>query len=146
MSFFKKSAFWKAVFKRPHYSYDSIPDLSSKVALVTGANTGLGYATMVALASHGAHVVAACRSEQRAMKAIEKAKQEIKTKNPSAAPKIEFLQLDLNDINSSAQAAKNFLSMGLPLHILVNNGGIATTPFALSADGIEQQLAINHVG
>ncbi|KAG0338773.1 hypothetical protein BG000_003399 [Podila horticola] len=144
MSFFKKSAFWKAVFKRPHYSYDSIPDLSSKVALVTGANTGLGYATMVALASQGAHVVAACRSEQRAMKAIEKAKQEIKTKNPSAAPKIEFLQLDLNDINSSAQAAKNFLSMGLPLHILVNNGGIATTPFALSADGIEQQLAINH--
>ncbi|KAF9303809.1 hypothetical protein BGZ74_003001 [Mortierella antarctica] len=147
MSFVKKSAFWKAVFKGPRYSYDKIPDLSSKVALVTGANTGLGYATMVALAGHGAHVIAACRSEQRAMDAIKKAKREIKTKNPNAAaPKIDFLQLDLNDISSSAQAAKNFLSMGLPLHILVNNGGIATTPFALSADGIEQQLAVNHVG
>ncbi|KFH63135.1 hypothetical protein MVEG_11172 [Podila verticillata NRRL 6337] len=147
MSFFKKAAFWKAVFKGPHYSNDKIPDLTSKVALITGANTGLGYATMVALAGHGAHVIAACRSEQRATEAIEKAKQEIKNKYPNASePQIDFLQLDLNDINNSAQAAKNFLSMGIPLHILVNNGGIATTPFALSADGIEQQLAINHVG
>lgn len=141
------AAFWKAVFNTPtpHYSNDKIPDLISKVALVTGVNTKLGYATMVALAGHGAHVIAACRSEQRATESIEKAKQEIKSKYPNvAAPKIEFLQLDLNNINNSAHAAKNFLSMDLPLHILVNNG--ATTPFALNADGIEQQLAINHVG
>ncbi|KAG0011481.1 hypothetical protein BGZ82_002982 [Podila clonocystis] len=96
----------------------------------------------VALAGHSAHVFAACRSEQRATDAIEKAKQEIKTKYANAAePKLEFLQLDLNDINNCAQAAKNFLSKGLPLHLLINNSGIMATPYALSADGIEQQLA-----
>ncbi|KAG0036608.1 hypothetical protein BGZ82_003984 [Podila clonocystis] len=146
MSYLKKAAFWKSICKSPQYSHDKIPDLHGKVALVTGANTGLGYATMVSLAGHGAYVIAACRSEQRAMDAIARAKQEIKTKYPDAAPKIEFLQLDLNDINNSAQAAKNFVNKGLPLHILINNSGIANTPFALSADGIEQQLAVNHVG
>jgi len=147
MSNLKKPAFWKTFFTSPRYSHDQIPNLSGKVALVTGANTGLGYATMVSLAGHGAHVIAACRSEQRAIEAIARAKQEIKTKYPNAGePQIEFLQLDLNDINNSAQAAKNFLNKGLPLHILVNNSGIANTPFALSADGIEQQFAVNHVG
>ncbi|KAF9317092.1 hypothetical protein BG003_001204 [Podila horticola] len=146
MSHLSKAAFWKSICKDPQYSHDKIPDLKGKVALVTGANTGLGYATMVSLAGHGAYVIAACRSEQRAMDAIAKAKLEIKIKYPNAAPKIEFLQLDLNDINKSAQAAKNFLNKGLPLHILVNNSGIANTPFALSADGIEQQLAVNHIG
>ncbi|KAF9387643.1 hypothetical protein CPC16_006917, partial [Podila verticillata] len=132
MSFVKKSAFWKTVCKGPQYSHDKVPSLKGKVALVTGANTGLGYATMVSLAGHGAHVIAACRSEQRATEAIEKAKQEIKNKYPNASePQIEFLQLDLNDINNSAQAARNFLNKGLPLHILVNNSGIANTPFSL---------------
>ncbi|KFH63134.1 hypothetical protein MVEG_11171 [Podila verticillata NRRL 6337] len=147
MSFVKKSAFWKTVCKGPQYSHDKVPSLKGKVALVTGANTGLGYATMVSLAGHGAHVIAACRSEQRATEAIEKAKQEIKNKYPNAGePQIEFLQLDLNDINNSAQAARNFLNKGLPLHILVNNSGIANTPFSLSVDGIEQQFAVNHIG
>ncbi|KAF9303808.1 hypothetical protein BGZ74_003000 [Mortierella antarctica] len=146
-SFLKKPSFWKTYLKGAHYSHDQIPDLSGKVAVVTGANTGLGYATMVALGAHGAHVIAACRSEQRATEAIEKAKQEIKANYPNAPePNLEFLQLDLNDINNCAQAAKNFLSKNLPLHILINNSGIMTTPFALSADGIEQQLAVNHVG
>ncbi|KAF9317097.1 hypothetical protein BG003_001209 [Podila horticola] len=147
MSYLKKSAFWKTYFTGARYSNDQIPDLSGKVAVVTGANTGLGYATMVALGAHGAHVIAACRSEQRATEAIERAKQEIKTKYPSAPePNLEFLQLDLNDINNCAQAAKNFLSKNLPLHILVNNSGIMNTPYALSADVIEQHFAVNHVG
>ncbi|KAF8949949.1 hypothetical protein BGZ52_004242, partial [Haplosporangium bisporale] len=109
------------------YSDDQIPDLSGKVAVVTGANTGLGYGIKVALAGHGAHVIATCL--------------------PNAPePNLEFLQLDLNDINNCAQAAKNFLKKGLPLHILINNSGIMNTPFALSADGLEQQLAVNHIG
>lgn len=146
-SFLKKPSFWKTYLKGAHYSHGQIPDLSGKVVIVTGANTGLGYATMVALGAHGAHVIAACRSEQRATEAIEKAKKEIKANYPNAPePNLEFLQLDLNDINNCAQAAKNFLSKNLPLHILINNSGIMTTPFALSADGIEQQLAVNHVG
>ncbi|KAG0360013.1 hypothetical protein BG005_011706 [Podila minutissima] len=78
-SFLKKSSFWKTYLKGPHFSLDKISDLSGKGVVVTGANSGLGYTTMVTLAGHGAHVIAACRSEQRAKDAIEKAKQEIKT-------------------------------------------------------------------
>ena len=141
-------AFWKTLVQRPKYTEKDIPDLSGKVAVITGANTGLGYATTVALASHGAHVILACRSEAKALEAIERAKVDIKEKNPllKTEPKLEFLALDLNDMNKCHQAAKEFLAKGLPLHILVNNGGIMTSPFALSADGIEQQFAVNHMG
>ncbi|KAF9128892.1 hypothetical protein BGX30_014149 [Mortierella sp. GBA39] len=147
MSSMKQLAYWKTYFTPNRYSNDLIPDQTGKVAIVTGANTGLGYATMVALASHGAHVFLACRSEERALHAMEKATQEIKEKYPRApAPNLEFLELDLNDMSKCKKAADEFLNKGLPLHLLVNNSGIMTTPFALSADGIEQQFAVNHMG
>ncbi|KAG0331292.1 hypothetical protein BG000_011037 [Podila horticola] len=124
-----------------------IPDLTGKIAIVTGANTELGYATMVAIASHGAQVFLACRSQQRAEDAITRAKQEIKQKYPLAPePKVEFLELDLNDLTKCRQSARAFLSKGLPLHILVNNSGITAVPFALSAGDIETQFAINPRG
>jgi retinol dehydrogenase-14 len=188
--------FWKTLVQKSKFSTEDIPDLTGKIAIVTGANSGLGYATTVALASHGAHVFLACRSEAKAREAIERARVEIRggsssgrassfsspattttttpTKTSSAPnspkmsassaaavagskylkdkdgnalePKLEFLQLDLNDMNSCSRAAKEFLEKGLPLHILINNGGIMTSPFALSADGIEQQFAVNHMG
>ncbi|GJJ74804.1 hypothetical protein EMPS_07162 [Entomortierella parvispora] len=138
---------WKTLVTTRRYSYNKIPDQTGKIAIVTGANTGLGYATTVALASRGAHVFLACRSKERALAAIERAKKEIKDKYPQApTPKLEFLELDLNDIKKSQRAADEFLSKGLPLHLLVNNSGIMMTPFGLSADGIEQQFAVNHVG
>jgi NAD(P)-dependent dehydrogenase (short-subunit alcohol dehydrogenase family) len=56
------------------------------------------------------------------------------------------LALDLNDMNSCHRAAKKFLERGLPIHMLINNGGIMTSPYSLSADGIEQQFAVNHMG
>ncbi|KAF9906120.1 hypothetical protein EC991_000916 [Linnemannia zychae] len=140
-------AFWKTFVTPNRYSHDQIPNLAGKVAIVTGANTGLGYATTVALAAHGAHVFLACRSKERAEDAIERAKVEIKETYPAApAPQLEFLELDLNDMNKSRQAAQNFLKKGLPLHILINNSGIMMVPFALSADGIETQFAVNHMG
>ncbi|KAF9089258.1 hypothetical protein BGX29_012137 [Mortierella sp. GBA35] len=145
-SFFQ-SAFWKTYLTPNRYSHDKIPDLIGKVAIVTGANSGLGYATTVALAAHGARVFLACRSQQRAQEAIDNAKAEIKAKYPNApAPQLEFLELDLNDMNKTHQAAEEFLKKGLPLHILVNNSGIMNTPFGLSADGIETQFAVNHMG
>ncbi|KAG0380657.1 hypothetical protein BGX24_006373 [Mortierella sp. AD032] len=147
MSSMTQLAYWKTYFTPNRYSNDLIPNQTGKVAIVTGANTGLGYATMVALAGHGAHVILACRSKERALDAIEKAKQDIKEKYPQAlAPNLEFLELDLNDMNKCKKAAEEFLGKGLPLHLLVNNSGIMTTPFALSADGIEQQFAVNHMG
>ncbi|KAF9110262.1 hypothetical protein BGX27_006580, partial [Mortierella sp. AM989] len=139
--------FWKTYFTPNRYSLDKIPDQSGKVAIVTGANTGLGYITTVALAANGAHVFLACRSEERATNAIERAKAEIKEKYPNATdPKLEFLELDLNDMSKTQRAAKTFLDRGLPLHLLICNSGIMTTPFELSADGIETQFAVNYMG
>ncbi|KAF9930590.1 hypothetical protein FBU30_000293 [Linnemannia zychae] len=148
MSFTTQLAFWKTFLTPNHYSYDDIPNLTGKVAIVTGANAGLGYATAVGLASHGAHVIMACRSAERANEAIEKAKAEIKATYPNAPaePKLEFLELDLNDLTKCHLAAVEFLKKDLPLHILVNNAGIMMVPFAVSADGIETQFAVNHMG
>ncbi|KAF9172891.1 hypothetical protein BGX21_001859 [Mortierella sp. AD011] len=146
------AAYWKSFTQKPRFTEDDIPDLTGKVAIVTGANSGLGFATTVALASHGAHVFLACRSEPRALEAIEKIKEIIKKKqeeNPllgKTEPNLDFLALDLNDMKKCHHAAKQFLERGLPLHILINNGGIMTSPFALSADGVEQQFAVNHMG
>ncbi|KAF9547954.1 hypothetical protein EC957_007467 [Mortierella hygrophila] len=140
-------AWWKTLLTPNNYSHDKIPDLTGKVAIVTGANSGLGYATTVALAAHGARVFLACRSRERAQEAIDNATAEIKAKYPNApTPQLEFLELDLNDMNKSHLAAQEFLKKGLPLHILVNNSGIMNCPFALSADGIETQFAVNHMG
>src|SRR5690349_14197802 len=140
-------AWWKTLLTPNNYSHDKIPDLTGKVAIVTGANSGLGYATTVALAANGARVFLACRSRERAQEAIENARAEIKAKYPKApTPQLEFLELDLNDMTKSSQAAQEFLKKGLPLHILVNNSGIMNCPYALSADGIETQFAVNHMG
>ncbi|KAF9293386.1 hypothetical protein BGZ88_005454 [Linnemannia elongata] len=148
MNMFSQLAFWKTYFTPDRYSMVQIPDLTGKVAIVTGANTGLGYTTMVALAGRGAHVFLACRSQKRAIAAIETALLEIRSKYPllTTAPKLEFLELDLMDINKTQQAAKEFLRKGLPLHILVCNAGIQVVPFELSADGIEAIFAVNHIG
>ncbi|KAI8597323.1 hypothetical protein EDD21DRAFT_385749 [Dissophora ornata] len=144
---YSQPRWWKTFFTPNRYSHEQIPDLTGKVAIVTGANCGLGYATTVALAGNGAHVFLACRSQERAMDAIVKVKNEIKEKYPDAPePKLEFLELDLNDMRKSREAARNFLGKNLPLHILVCNSGIMMTPFNLSADGIEQQFAVNHIG
>jgi NAD(P)-dependent dehydrogenase (short-subunit alcohol dehydrogenase family) len=148
MNMFSQLAFWKTYFTPDRYSIAQIPDLTGKVAIVTGANTGLGYATTVALAGRGAHVFLACRSQKRALAAIDSAILEIRSKYPllSGAPKLEFLELDLMDLNKTKKAAKEFLQKGLPLHILVNNAGIQVlVPSELSPDGIESKFAVNHL-
>ncbi|KAG0316231.1 hypothetical protein BGZ99_007004 [Dissophora globulifera] len=146
-SSYSQFKYWKTYIKRNRFSYDQIPDQTGKVVIVTGANIGLGYATTVALAGHGAHVFLACRDQERATNAIERAKRDIKEKYPHAAsPKLEFLELDLNDMSKARQAAKDFLAKNLPLHLLICNSGILMVPFELSADGIETQFAVNHMG
>ncbi|ORX93010.1 NAD(P)-binding protein [Basidiobolus meristosporus CBS 931.73] len=143
----KQCAWWKTFVTPSRYSYDRIPDQTGKVAIVTGANSGLGFETTVALAGRGAHVFLACRSKQRALDAIERANKRIREQYPKApGPKLEFLELDLNDMNKTKKAAQEFLRKGLPLHLLVNNSGIANTPFGLTVDGIESQFGVNHMG
>ncbi|KAI9232364.1 MAG: hypothetical protein BYD32DRAFT_428596 [Podila humilis] len=139
-----------------NYSYEEIPDLSGKYALVTGANQGLGYSTTLGLVSHGAHVTLGCRTEAKANEAIEQLHKDVAERYPhsKAAAQIakghrlplEFLQLDLNDLKKTQKSAQEYLSRGLPLHILVNNSGIGNEPWKLSADGIEVHFAVNHLG
>ncbi|KAG0086467.1 hypothetical protein BGZ93_006903 [Podila epicladia] len=161
---------WKSFFAKDRFSYDEIPDLSGKVCIVTGGTGGLGYATVVALAAHGAHVFLACRNRVKAEEAIERAQTDILQlqfdfpnamyplqkgseqpyeKNYSGVaggPKLEFLELNLADMSKAHFAAKDFLSRGLPLHILVNSAGIMMEEHDMSTDGYEHHFAINHLG
>ncbi|KAF9103356.1 hypothetical protein BGX29_003448 [Mortierella sp. GBA35] len=150
MSPLTQLAFWKSFLHEDYYSHDQVPDLTGKVAIVTGANVGLGYATTVAMAGHGAHVFLACRNQQRAQDAIDKAKAEIKAKFPArfatTEPLLDFVELDMNDLKKTRHSAQEWLKKGLPLHILVNNSGIYGGPLELSVDGIESEFAINHMG
>ncbi len=92
--------------------------LSGRVALVTGANTGIGLVTARELAAQGAHVFIACRSAERAQSALERIRAE------SGNPTVELLPLDLGDLASVRQCAQMFLARNLPLHLLVNNAGL----------------------
>jgi retinol dehydrogenase-12 len=112
--------------------------LRKKVALVTGANTGIGLVTARELARRGAHVFIACRSAEKAAAALEAAK----TPGDGA---IELLSLDLGDLASVRRCAAAFLARDLPLNLLVNNAGVAGTR-GRTASGFELAFGVNHVG
>ncbi|KAG0208809.1 hypothetical protein BGX28_000352 [Mortierella sp. GBA30] len=138
--------YWKTYVKGSNFSAEQIPDLSSKVAIVTGGNSGLGFETALALAAYGAHVFLACRNKTKALRAIERLERELAETAPHLYPKLDFLFLDLSDLRSVARSAKEFLSKGLALDILVNNAGLGLSPPSLSKDGIEVVFAVNHMG
>jgi retinol dehydrogenase-12 len=113
--------------------------LSGRVALVTGANTGIGLVTARELASRGAHVFVACRSLERGQAAVA----EIQTATGNA--QVEFLALDLGDFASVRACAAAFLARDLPLHLLVNNAGLAGSA-GLTKSGFELAFGTNHLG
>jgi NAD(P)-dependent dehydrogenase (short-subunit alcohol dehydrogenase family) len=111
-----------------------------KVAIVTGANNGLGFETTMALAKKEIEVVMACRNLGKA----EDAKLMIKKINPKA--KLHVLELDLSNMNSVRKFAEEFTEKYNRLDFLINNAGIMMPPFSLTKDGFESQLATNYVG
>ena len=113
--------------------------LAGQVALVTGANTGIGRVTARELARRGAHVFIACRSAQRAQPVVD----EIRAATGSDT--VELLSLDLGDLASVRACAQAFLARELPLHLLINNAGIAGAKGS-SASGFELAFGVNHVG
>lgn len=117
----------------------AIPDLSGKVAIVTGGNTGIGFQTVQALASHGAKVYMASRSKERADSAIKK----IHETFPETI--VEFLPLDLTHLDSVKKAGAEFLSKETRLDILINNAGIMGWPWSLTDDGLEVHMQTNHI-
>jgi NAD(P)-dependent dehydrogenase (short-subunit alcohol dehydrogenase family) len=115
-------------------------DLHGKVAIVTGASTGLGLETARALASVGAHVVLAGRDAAR----IGAAADTIRERVPDA--QLEPGALDLTSLDSVREFAQWFAEDHDRLHLLINNAGVMYTPFEHTAEGFEMQFGTNHVG
>jgi NAD(P)-dependent dehydrogenase (short-subunit alcohol dehydrogenase family) len=114
-------------------------ELSGRTFLVTGANTGIGRATAADLAKRGGRVYLACRSEQKGRAAV--AAIVAATGNEA----VTFLPLDLADLASVRTCAEQFLARGEPLHVLINNGGVAGQR-GLTANGFELAFGVNHLG
>jgi NAD(P)-dependent dehydrogenase (short-subunit alcohol dehydrogenase family) len=122
----------------PGWNTQDIPDQSGRIAVVTGANSGLGYVTARELARKGARVVLACRSEARGNEAVGRLLAEV----PDAIA--EFWPLDLGDLGSVREFTDE-----LPyerLDLLVNNAGLMALPYGTTADGFETQFGVNHLG
>jgi NAD(P)-dependent dehydrogenase (short-subunit alcohol dehydrogenase family) len=122
------------------WSVADIPDLAGRVAVVTGANGGLGFETTRALAARHAHVVMTVRSPERAIAA----RDQIRVEHPTAS--LELVQLDTSSLASVRAAAERILEAHRRLDILINNAGVMAVPFGESVDGHELQLATNHLG
>src|SRR4051794_3175791 len=115
-----------------------IPGLRGRRAIVTGANSGIGYHTALQLARHGASVVLACRSAERGGAALDRMR--------TAAPDADIVlgSLDLADLSSVRTFAAEHGDG--PLDILVNNAGVMAIPRRATADGFEMQFGTNHLG
>ncbi|MGH2896896.1 MAG: SDR family oxidoreductase [Solirubrobacteraceae bacterium] len=114
-------------------------DLDECTFLVTGANTGIGRATTEALAARGATVYMACRSEAKARAVREE------IASATGNDHLQVLVLDLADLGSVRSCAQAFLDTGAPLHVLVNNAGLAGKR-GMTASGFELAFGTNHVG
>lgn len=122
------------------WSIADIPDQSGRVAVVTGANGGLGLETAEALAGKGAHVIMAVRNQDKAAAAQSR----IMTTHPTAS--VELAPLDLGN-QESVKAAVDTITKAHPqIHLLVNNAGLMAMPERQTDDGYEMQFGVNHLG
>jgi len=122
------------------WSADDVPDLTDRVAIVTGANSGIGLEAARVLAARGAHVVLACRDAGRGGAA----RDAIREAHPDAST--EFAPLDLASLASVRAFSDAFVANYDRLDILCNNAGVMALPPRTTADGFEMQLGTNHLG
>lgn len=128
-------------FSSTGFTAKDIPDLSGKVIVVTGANSGLGLQSVLDLARHGPKEIwLTSRTTDKANQAI----QEIKKEVPSA--NLKPLSLDLSSFESIKSAARSFTQSSQRLDILLLNAGIMASDAGLTKDGYEVQFGTNHVG
>jgi NAD(P)-dependent dehydrogenase (short-subunit alcohol dehydrogenase family) len=117
-----------------------IPDQSGRTAVITGANTGLGYETAAALAAKGAHVVLAVRNLDKGRDAV----QRITAATPGA--RVALQELDLTSLDSVRTAADELRAANDTIDLLINNAGVMFTPRSTTKDGFELQFGTNHLG
>lgn len=136
---------------RTSFPIVSLP--SERIILVTGANTGVGYEIAKWCAMMGATVILACRSEERAMAAIDKMQKEFQAEKAMGQAKLtdksalslEFAKVDLSSFQSVLEFCENFKRSGRPLHVLVCNAGLGCGPYQKSVDGFEMTLQVNYL-
>jgi NAD(P)-dependent dehydrogenase (short-subunit alcohol dehydrogenase family) len=116
--------------------------LTGKLAIVTGASSGLGIETTRVLAGAGADVMMACRD----IVAAERIATELRASLPKRAGALEVRTLDLADLESVARFVQQFRAGATSLDLLINNAGVMATPRALTKQGYELQLGTNHLG
>lgn len=117
-----------------------VPDLRGKTAIVTGANSGIGFETTRVLAGRGARVILACRSIEKGERALDR----IRDEHSNAAATVA--RLDLADLASVRAFAEQITSEQNRLDLLVNNAGVMMCPRGETADGFERQFGTNHLG
>ena len=119
----------------------AVPDLSGRLAVVTGANSGLGFAITSRLAAAGSEVVLAVRNRGRGEEAVARIRSEIPT------AKLRILPLDLSSLGNIARSAATLIAENRPLDLLINNAGVMMPPMrCLTQDGIELQFGSNYLG
>jgi len=130
---------------RTGWSKKDMPDLSGKTAVVTGANSGLGYETTKALAASGARVIMACRTLSKAKGAQAKLLDDLEDSQSSSA-EIDIEIVDLSSLESVDAFVARMYETHEHLDLLINNAGVMATPPQITDDGIEFQFACNHTG
>lgn len=122
------------------WTVENMPDLSGKIIIVTGANSGIGFDATKAFVQKGGHVILASRNVQKAETAVS----QIKAETPNAST--EIIQLDLADLTSIQTFANTFTAKHDQLDLLINNAGVMALPYRQTADGFEMQFGTNHLG
>jgi NAD(P)-dependent dehydrogenase (short-subunit alcohol dehydrogenase family) len=122
------------------WSTADVPDQSGRIAVVTGANTGIGYHAAAVLAHRGAHVVLAVRNLEKGNAALAR----IVAAHSKAD--VTLQELDLSSLDSVRAAAKALRSAYPRIDLLINNAGVMYTPKQVTADGFEMQFGTNHLG
>ena len=119
------------------WTKENIPSQAGKIVIVTGANSGIGYETALALYDAGAHVIVACRSQKKAETAM------AKMKNYKPTGSLEAGVLELSDLDSVKKFAEDFKQKYEKLDLLINNAGILLPPASVTAQGYELQFGVN---
>lgn len=125
---------------KTNWTAQAVPDQSGRIAVVTGANTGIGFEIAQVLAARGATVVLAGRNAQKCTQAAAR----IAASTPRAQVVVQ--QIDLASLASIRAAARELLAKFPRLDLLINNAGILYTPKTLTVDGFELQFGTNHLG
>lgn len=139
-----------------YWETKDMTSLQGKIVIVTGANTGLGFATSLELVRGGAHVILACRNETRGLEAEQRIRADVaKPKDDAAstdgdhrpAPGVaQFMLLDVGSLASIRAFAETFKAAFDRLDILINNAGMKAVNHSTTVDGFEAQFGINHLG